>query len=79
MSLLPTKHSHPDKTTIAVSMLLLKRLKRTRIDKYDSLTEFLQKKDKAFKELFLSAVNFLFLMGLIRYHKKSDTFEYTGL
>lgn len=79
MSLLPTKHSHPDKTTLAVAMLLLKRLKKTRIDQYDNLVEFLNKKNTEFKSLFMSAMNFLFIMGLIRYHKKTDSFEYTGL
>ncbi len=79
MSLLPTKHSHPDKTTLAVAMLLLKRLKKTRIDQYDNLVEFLNKRNTEFKSLFMSAMNFLFIMGLIRYHKKTDSFEYTGL
>ena len=79
MSLLPTKHSHPDKTTIAVSMLILKRLKMKRIEQYDKLLEYLQTKDSESKALFLSAVNFLYLMGLISYHKKTDSFEYSGL
>lgn len=79
MSLLPTKHSHPDKTTLAVAMLLLKRLRKIRIEKYDNLLEFLNKKNTEFKSLFMSAMNFLFIMGLIRYHKKTDSFEYTGL
>jgi len=78
MSLLPTKHSHPDKTTIALAMIIVKRLKRVRIEQYDNLLEFLEKKNNDSKTLFLSSINFLYLMGLIDYHKKTDSFEYVG-
>jgi len=78
MSLLPTKHSHPDKTTIALAMIIVKRLKKVRIEQYDNLLEFLQKKNSDAKILFLSSMNFLYLMGLIDYHKKTDSFEYVG-
>ena len=33
----PTKHSHPDRTVINVSLLLLARLKARRVDEYDVL------------------------------------------
>jgi len=79
MSLLPTKHSHPDKTTIAISMIIIKRLKMKRIEQYDKLLEHLEAKNSESKTLFLAAVNFLYLMGLINYHKKTDSFEYNGL
>ncbi len=78
MNLLPTKHTHPDKTIIAVATILIKRLKKSRIEHFDSLLDFLNKKNTEFKALFMSAMNFLFVMGLIRYHKKTDSFEYTG-
>jgi len=78
MSLLPTKHSHPDKTIIALAMIIVKRLKRVRIEQYDNLLEFLEKKNNDAKTLFLSSINFLYLMGLIDYHKKTDSFEYVG-
>ncbi len=78
MSLLPTKHSHPDKTTIALAMIIVKRLKKVRIEQYDNLLEFLQKKNSDAKTLFLSSMNFLYLVGLIDYHKKTDSFEYVG-
>lgn len=79
MSLLPTKHSHPDKTTIALAMIIVKRLKKVRIEQYDMLLDFLQKKNGDAKTLFLSSMNFLYLVGLIDYHKKTDSFEYVGL
>jgi uncharacterized membrane protein len=79
MSLLPTKHSHPDKTTLALAVIIIKRLKKVRIEQYDKLLEFLEKKNSSAKSLFLSSMNFLYLMGLINYHKKTDSFEYVGL
>ena len=78
MKLLPTKHSHPDKTVIALSVIIIKRLKKSRIEKFDILLEFLEKKNESAKSLFLSSINFLYLMGLIEYHKKTDSFEYIG-
>jgi hypothetical protein len=39
----PTKHSHPDRTVINVSLLLLARLKTRRIDDYDALRKFAKK------------------------------------
>jgi hypothetical protein len=49
-----------------------------RIEEYDNLLIFLEKKNSDAKPLFLSSMNFLYLMGLIDYHKKTDSFEYVG-
>jgi hypothetical protein len=49
-----------------------------RIEQYVNLLEFLQKKNSDAKTLFLSSINFLYIMGLIDYHKKTDSFEYIG-
>ncbi|MEO5378364.1 MAG: hypothetical protein H7832_11380 [Magnetococcus sp. DMHC-6] len=75
----PTKHSHPDRTVINVSLLLLSRLKNRRIDKYDVLRQFAKKSIMGGDVLFLPALNFLYLMGLIEYHPKTDAVEYVGL
>ncbi len=74
----PTKHSHPDRTVINVSMLLLARLKARRVDDYDDLRKFAKKKVVGGDVLFLPALNFLYLMGLIDYHPKTDAVEYVG-
>jgi len=39
----PTKHSHPDRTVINVSLLLLARLKARRLDDYDVLRKYAKK------------------------------------
>lgn len=74
----PTKHSHPDRTIINLSLLLLARLRDRRVDEYDSLRNFSRKKIKGGEVLFLPAINFLYLLGLIEYRPKTDSVEYVG-
>jgi hypothetical protein len=74
----PTKHSHPDRTVINVSMILLGRLKSRRLDEYDRLRKFAKDAVLSGDVLFLPALNFLFLMGLIEYRPKTDSVEYLG-
>ena len=74
----PTKHSHPDRTVINVSVLLLARLKARRVDEYDVLRKFAKKSVVGGDVLFLPALNFLYLMGLIEYRPKTDAVEYMG-
>lgn len=74
----PTKHSHPDRTVINVSLLLLARLKTRRVDEYDVLRKFAKKRVVGGDVLFLPALNFLYLMGLIEYRPKTDSVEYMG-
>jgi hypothetical protein len=74
----PTKHSHPDRTIISVSLLLLARLKARRVDDYDALRKYAKKSATGGDVLFLPALNFLFLMGLVEYRPKTDAVEYVG-
>lgn len=78
MMLRPTKHSHPDRTVINVSLLLLARLKKRRLDDYDSLRKYIKKVVIGGDVLFLPALNFLYLLGLIEYRPKTDAVEYIG-
>lgn len=78
MILRPTKHSHPDRTVINVSVLLLGRLKSRRLDEYHDLLKYAKKAVKGGDILFLPALNFLYLMGLIDYRPKTDSVEYLG-
>lgn len=72
----PTKHSHPDKTIINVSLIIISRLKTVRIDRYDNLLNHIKKSVSGGDCLFLPALNFLYLMGTIEYRAKIDSFEY---
>lgn len=74
----PTKHSHPDRTVVNVALILLARLRRSRVDEYAVLRSFAKKKVVGGDVLFLPALNFLFLLGLIDYHSKTDAIEYLG-
>lgn len=74
----PTKHSHPDRTVINTSLLLLVRLKSRRIEDYDGLRKYIRKNINGGDSLFLPALSFLYLLGLIEYRPKTDSIEYTG-
>lgn len=74
----PTKHSHPDRTIVNVALHLLKRLRRQRVDRYSELRDFAKRAVTGGDVLFLPALNFLFLLGLIEYRPKTDAIEYVG-
>lgn len=74
----PNKHSHPDKTVVNLSLLMLLRIKKQRIEDYESLRDFAKKQIDGAEFLFLPALNFLFLLGLVEYRPKNDSFEYVG-
>ena len=63
----PTKHSHPDRTVINVSLVLLNRLKARRLAEYAELRAYAKKHVGGGDVLFLAAVNLLYLFGLIEY------------
>lgn len=74
----PTKHSHPDRTVLNVALIALTALKARRVESYSTLLALSKKRVSGGGVLFLPAVNFLFLMGLIEYRPKIDSFEYLG-
>lgn len=74
----PTKHSHPDRTVVGVALVLLGRLRSRRLDEYDALRKFARKAIAGGDVLFLPALNFLFLLGLVEYRPKTDSLEYLG-
>jgi hypothetical protein len=61
-----------------MSLLLLSRLKTRRLDEYDVLRKFAKKNVIGGDVLFLPALNFLYLLGLIEYRPKTDAVEYVG-
>lgn len=74
----PTKYSHPDKTVVYLALQLLKHLKKQRIDSYDNVLSYGKETVDGASFLFLSAINLLFLLGVIDYRAKNDSFEYVG-
>jgi hypothetical protein len=74
----PTKHSHPDRTVVNVALLLLTRLRKRRLEGYSPLLGYAKKAVAGGDVLYLPALNFLFLLGLIEYRPKTDAIEYVG-
>lgn len=75
MMLRPSKHSHPDRTVIYLSMLLLKYLIAKRFAKHDALKRYARDSVDG-GVLFVPSLDLLFLLGLIEYRPKTDVFEY---
>ena len=74
----PNKFSHPDRTLVHVAILLLARVRAKRVEHYDALRKYVTRIVRGGDVLFLPALNFLFLLGLIEYRPKTDSVEYTG-
>lgn len=72
----PTKHSHPDKTVVYASFIMLKELRKKRIVSYSDLYQLIKNKVTSGEFLFMPSLNFLFLLGLIEYRAKTDSVEY---
>ncbi len=78
MMLRPTKHSHPDRTVVNVALILLRRLMVRRVESYDELLRLAREQVKGGDILFMPALNFLYLLGLVEYLPKIDSLEYVG-
>jgi hypothetical protein len=63
---------------VNVALLLLKHLRKRRFDRYGDLRSFAKKAVTGGDVLFLPALNFLFLLGLVEYRPKTDAIEYVG-
>jgi hypothetical protein len=74
----PTKHSHPDRTVLNLALVLLSRLRARRAESYDALRAHCRTKVNGADVLFLPALSFLYVMGVVEYRPKTDAFEYVG-
>ncbi len=72
----PTKHNHPDKTLIYASFLMLAKLRSKRIVRYNDLFSYIKEEITSGEFLFLPALDFLYLLGLVEYRPKTDSIEY---
>jgi hypothetical protein len=69
---------NPDRSVLALSAVLLKRLKTARIEGYSSLLEYAESQTRDGDTLFPGALSLLYLLGLVEYRPRSDAFEYVG-
>ena len=77
----PTKHMHPDRTVISVASLLLDYLRKNRVGQFDDLRHYIKKVLSHVQNtdaIFLPAINLLYILGLIDYRPKTDSFEFIG-
>jgi hypothetical protein len=74
----PTKHSHPDRTPIGIACTMLAHLKRQRVAEFSQLRKLAKSSSRGSDVLLMPALNLLYLVGVIEYRPKTDSFEYTG-
>lgn len=74
----PTKHSHPDRTVIYASMIMLRELMSERIVNLESLKKHVSTEIDGGEFIFMPSLSLLFVFGLIHYHVKTDAIEYLG-
>lgn len=73
----PNKYTKLDACTIRVSAVLVKQLREKQICSFNELHEFVARglSDDALVE-FIPALNFLFLLGKIKYYPSKDMVEF---
>lgn len=73
----PTKHLDLDRSVLWVSAEALRKLRKRRIVPHDELVAFLKRKVGDDGDIVVvPALSFLYLVGRLEYHVKSDSFEY---
>jgi hypothetical protein len=76
--LIPSKHTEINHTLLAVSASLLRHMRLKKVEHYTDLRELIRARSFADDVLFVPALSFLFVLGLIEYRPKADLIEYTG-
>lgn len=73
----PTKYTDVNISLIAISSEILKHFRSTDAIPYqDLLNKIIGKKGIEAKNVFLPALSFLFLLGKVEYHNKSDLIRF---
>lgn len=72
------KHSHPDQTVLAAATILLRELRKLKVVSFDDLKAALVRKKIDAEFLYTPALSLLFMLGLVEYLPKNDTFAYVG-
>lgn len=74
----PNKHTDVRATVLSVAAFLLKTIKDRRSEGFGDLQVALESDNPKSASLFVKALSLLFMLGLVVYHRKSDSIEYTG-
>lgn len=74
----PHKHMNPDRSVLNLSAIILERLKVLRSEGYSNLVCYAKEKTRDGDTLFAGAISLLFVLGLVEYRPRTDSFEYVG-
>lgn len=74
----PTKHSDPQLTVLPLAAELLARVREARTMALSELRDLANTPNRDREPLFVPALSVLFLLGLVEYRRKTDSFEYVG-
>lgn len=74
----PKKHSHPDRTLVYASTILLRHMMSRRIVSFEEAKKYVSDQVVGGEYLFFPSLNLLFLLGLISYHTKTDSIEFVN-
>lgn len=74
----PNKHSDPELTILPVAGRIIAHLREARITPLTALRDIACGDRPERQALFVPALHTLFLLGVIEYRSKADSFEYTG-
>lgn len=72
----PNKHMNPDRSVLSLAAVLLAHLRTHRAESYSGLLEVARGAFAGADSIFVPTISFLFLLGSVTYHRKSDSFEY---
>ena len=77
--LTPSKHLNLDTSVLRVSAIMLKELKKRGVVEFERLRNLILRRVGPDGEIaFMPSLSFLFLLGVVEYHLKTDAFEYRG-
>ena len=71
----PNKHSDPQSTLLPIAATILARLTAVRVERFHELRARTSETHPGSERLFIPAVNLLFLLGVVQYRRKTDSFE----
>lgn len=78
ISIKPDKYTHPDKSVVFTAAIILNKLRAERIVGFNLLLGVVKEYTGVDYVLFTPAIHLIYLLGLVEYHPKTDSFEYIG-
>jgi len=69
---------NPERSVLSLAGALLSHLREARIETYGGLIGHARSQFGGADAIFVPTMSLLFLLGLVSYHGKSDSFEYVG-